>query len=137
MKVRILTMNPNSIFLAQRDKDENEVPGQIKYTILNLESWINNLKKLGPNSDNVTIKYYNTLPLNFYFRQDEYLYVGPYLYGLTSQQTISYEFKIGSYGYDYWTKYFDSLWENDSFAKNNYKEFVTENVYENVESKEK
>jgi hypothetical protein len=46
LKIRILTMNPNSQIVKQREIDEGEVAGQIKKTILDLENWIIKLLSL-------------------------------------------------------------------------------------------
>ena len=41
------------------------------------------------------------------------LYIGPYLYGKESQQTISYRFNSDGDGYKYYTEYFNMLWNSD------------------------
>ncbi|WRQ32332.1 hypothetical protein U5907_07030 [Bacteroidales bacterium MB20-C3-3] len=116
INIRIITINPNSSLLTHREKDEGEVVGQIKNTILQLDKWVFDLKKYG----NVKIKYYDTLPFDFYFRIDNKIYVGPYLYGQSSQQTISYEFSINSQGFDYYISYFEKLWNDNNLLKDNY-----------------
>lgn len=117
LKIRILTIDPQSRFISQREKDEGEVIGQISNTIIQLSTWINNLKTLAPDPKNVQIKYYDTLPLDFYFRVDDHLFLGPYMYGRSSQQTFSYEFKYGGLGFQYWTTYFEELWLNIDLSK--------------------
>lgn len=117
LRIRILTMNPDSIYLQQREKDENEIIGQTKKTILDLIEWVTDMKGISTKPENVQIKFYDSLPLEFYFRQDDFLYVGPYLRGITSQQTISYEFRKGTLGYDYWKGYFERLWRDTTFSK--------------------
>ncbi|MBV6443154.1 MAG: hypothetical protein EPGJADBJ_04883 [Saprospiraceae bacterium] len=125
LKIRVLTISPNSFFLKQREKDEKEIEGHMKNTIIQLAEWLSWLKQSSPDADNnIQIRYYDTLPLDFYFRQDEYLYIGPYLWGLTSQQTISYEFRANSQGYDYYKSYFENLWNNTNFAKADYTQFT-------------
>ena len=123
LKIRILTINPNSIFLVQREKDEKDVRGHMRNTIIQLSKWIDWLNAQGVSENQVQIKYYDTLPLDFYFRSDDSLYIGPYIYGKTSQQTISYEFRVNSRGYDYWKSYFDSLWNDTDFARKDYNSF--------------
>lgn len=123
LSIRILTINPNSPYLKQREKDEKEVAGQIKNTILELEKWVNVLKDKAMDSNNVQMKYYDTLPLDFYFREDDYIYIGPYQYGISSQQTISYEFRKDSEGYEYYLRYFEKLWSDNEFCKSSYLEF--------------
>lgn len=122
LKIRILTMNPNSQIVKQREIDEGEVAGQIKKTILDLENWIIKLKKMSPDPQNIQLKFYDNLPLQSYYRQDSYIYTGPYLYGKPSQQTISFEYRANSHGYDYWDTYFNVVWNDPEFAKKDYNE---------------
>lgn len=117
VRLRILTIEPQSQFLSQREIDEGEVQGQIRNTIIQLTAWVNNLKSLAPDPNNVELKYYDTLPLDFYFRVDNNLFLGPYMYGKSSQQTISYEFEYGGLGFQYWSTYFEDIWSNQNFAK--------------------
>jgi hypothetical protein len=117
LRMRILTMNPDSPMVAMREKAENEVPGQIKKTIIDLQSWIDKLKSVSPKQENVQLKFYNNLPLESYYRQDDCIYTGPYLYGKPSQQTISFEYKKNSLGYDYWDSYFNSIWNDSECTK--------------------
>jgi hypothetical protein len=99
LKVRIIAPHPDSAYVVQREHDEKEVPGQIRQTILHLGSWIDELKSMSPDAANVQIKYYNSLPEDFYFKVDDFIFIGPYRYGISSQQTISYEFKGPSNGF--------------------------------------
>ena len=117
LKVRILTIEPNSKYVAQREIDENEIEGQIKKTIEDLENWVNRLKLIAPNPKNVQIRFYNTLPLDFYWHQDDSVYAGPYMYGKGSQQTITYKFRNNSGGAEYYHKYFLELWNNAEFCQ--------------------
>lgn len=112
LKIKILTMNPDSIYLKQRETEEGEEIGSIKKTILDLMEWVKELKKLSPYPDNINLKFYDGLPLDFYFQVDDHLFIGPYLYGKDSQQTISFEFKKcgDAEGYNYYHKYFEEIW---------------------------
>lgn len=116
LKIRILTMNPYSEFVTQREKDEKEVSGQIKKTIIELKKWIDELKEISHNPEEIAIRFYNKLPQDFYFRADDHIYIGPYLYGISSQQTISYEFKGNSRGFIYHKDYFEKLWNDSEFC---------------------
>lgn len=119
VSVRILTLKPDSIFLRQREKDENKMEGEIKRTILQLIEWVDELKQVAPNEDNVQLKFYDTCPLDSYLRIDEHIYIGPNMYNKLSQQTISFEFKSNGLGYDYYNNYFNELWDDSDFCKNN------------------
>ena len=52
------------------------------------------------------------MPLDFYCKIDDNLYVGPYLYGKESQQTISYRFSPNGKGFKYYSNYFETLWNS-------------------------
>lgn len=116
LKIRFVTLHPDSEYVKQREKDEKEISGQIKNTILNLQEWIDDLKTIATNPDNIQVKYYNSLPEDFYFRVDDYIFIGPYLYGISSQQTISYEFKSPAKGASYYKDYFERLWNDPGFC---------------------
>ena len=92
---RIITMNPDSPFVAQREREENENAGQIKNTIKQLVQWANNLNQQS-SKGKIIIKGYSCMTLDFYWRVDNDIYIGPYWYGLDSQQTISYKFTEGT-----------------------------------------
>lgn len=116
LKIRIIVPLPDSEFVRQREKDEKEIEGQIRQTIINLKSWVDDLKKTAHDPSDVQIKYYNRLPEDFYFRVDDHIFIGPYLYGISSQQTISYEFSGHSVGFDYYRDYFERLWNDTDFC---------------------
>ena len=48
--------------------------------------------------------------------EDDYCFVGPYQYGIDSQQTISMEYGEGK-AYDFYTAYFKERWDDSSFCK--------------------
>ena len=116
LKIRFITIHPNSIFLRERERVENKQSGEIRKTILDLISWIEKLQRLAKNPTDIQIKFYDSLPLDFYCKIDNNLYIGPYLYNKESQQTISYRFLPGGLGFEYYTDYFDDLW-NSSIMK--------------------
>lgn len=123
LKLRILTINPYSSFVKQREKDELLTEGSIKKTIIDLKKWVDKLKEKSSNPNNIQLKFYNSLPLEFYWRQEDNLYVGPYLYGKGSQQTVTFEYQKGTKGYDFYRTYFEDLWSNDDFCKTDYELF--------------
>ena len=117
LKIRIITMFPNSIFLEEREKCENEAKGQMKKTIIDLIGFVENLQKIQTNTNQVQIKVYNSLPLDFYFGFKSEIFIGPYMYNKGSQQTISYSYKANSLGFKYYSDYFDKLWGDEKFTK--------------------
>lgn len=121
VNIRILTMNPKSLYLKQREKDENKQKGEISETIRALGQWVSELKAKYPNvSDRITIKYYDAIPLDHFCRQDGVIFVGGHQYGKESQQSITYQFSKSGLGYDYYLSYFESLWNNDNFCSMTY-----------------
>ena len=64
----------------------------------------------------ISLRYYESFPLEFYFFVDHTIFVGPYQYGIDSQQTISMEYGEGK-AYDFYTAYFKERWDDSSFCK--------------------
>lgn len=109
ISIKIIAPNPESELLKHVDNRENLVEGSTKKSIEDLTDWVANFKA-DSNKHNIKIRFYDSLPLDFYLKIDDKIFVGPYLKGLSSQQAISYEFTQGE-GYNYWSKYFSKLWE--------------------------
>lgn len=114
VNVRILTMNPtgDNAFLKQRELEENESEGQIKNSIEQLVKWADDLNSKNYKG-NITIKGYKCMTLDFYWRVDDELYIGPYWYGVGSQQTITYKFKGDKKGFEVYSEYFENLWNDE------------------------
>lgn len=118
LTLRILAPNPESPFVIERNKDENNSEGQLSQEITELIEWCQTLRNINKACiRRVDIRIYNRPPLDFYFRVDGLLCVGPYLYKRPSQQTISYTFTPTSLGYEYWKNHFEELWDDESFCK--------------------
>lgn len=114
---RIITMDPESEFISQREKEEGEVPGQIQNTVESLVTWANNLNKLNSSKGKISVKGYSCMTLDFYWRVDDAVYFGPYWYGVGSQQTVSYRYEKGGFGFDMYTDYFEKLWSNSEIMR--------------------
>ncbi len=112
---RIITMDPSSSFLAQREKEENENDGQIANTINQLISWANKLNQSGYKGK-IVVKGYSCMTLDFYWRVDDDIYWGPYWYGYNSQQTVSYKYSEGK-GFEMYSDYFEKLWNDSELTK--------------------
>lgn len=108
--IKILTLSPESKSLQLVDEREGQVIGATKKSIQDLVKWCEDLNEK-TKKPCIEIKFYDGLPLDFYFRVDDHVYVGPYLKGISSQQTISYEFTTGE-GYKYWVNYFNMQWNS-------------------------
>ena len=91
---------------------ENETEGQIKHTIEELVKWADDLNAKGYKG-RILIKGYDTMTLDFYWRVDDEIYVGPYWYNVSSQQTITYKFEADGQGFDLYEEYFEKLWNDN------------------------
>lgn len=115
LKIRILTLQPDSLFVKKRELQEGLI-GSIRDSILELLDWIQKIRKLVPkglNADeNVQVRFYDSVPLDFYCKLDDKVYIGPYLAGKESRDIITYEFGNGSISKMY-TDYFEKLWNSE------------------------
>ena len=57
------------------------------------------------------------MTLDFYWRVDDTLYIGPYWFGYKSSDTITYCFKEGGKAFTLYTEYFDTLWQNKEIMR--------------------
>ena len=112
MNMRLLAMDPSSEFAEQRAREEKAPENSISDSINKLVEWVNELNRKSTNGK-ILIKYYNAMTLDFYWRMDNVVYVGPYLYDIVSQQTLTYKYISGGRGFELYTNYFEKLW-NDS-----------------------
>ena len=116
VNVRLVTMDPDSRFVGQRELEEKEASGQIRNTIMQLVEWADALNRKGYKGC-ITVKGYSCMTLDFYWRMDNELYIGPYWYGWDSQQTVTYKFINGGRGFDLYTQYFDALWNDEKLMR--------------------
>ncbi|WP_417338792.1 hypothetical protein [Faecalibacterium sp.] len=112
---RILTMNPESEFVAAREREENTAPNQIKKSIEDLVAWADKLNAKNYKGK-IIVKGYNCMTLDFYWRVDGEVFVGPYWYGQLSNQTITYAFADGGKGFQQYSNYFEKLWDNSTLS---------------------
>lgn len=111
---RILTMDPEGQFIEAREKEEDDT--NIKNSIKKLIEWADEINKKSPKGK-IIIKGYSTMTLDFYWRCDNTLYVGPYWYNCGSQQTITYKYINGGTGFKTYTDYFETLWDNEGLSR--------------------
>ncbi|MDE6020731.1 MAG: DUF4062 domain-containing protein [Ruminococcus sp.] len=116
MKMRLLVMDPNTEFVKQRAIEEKVHIDSICDSIFKLVEWVNKLNQQSTNGK-IEIKYYNAMTLDFYWRVDNVVYVGPYMYNIVSQQTITAKFLNGGKGFNMYTNYFDSLWNDQNLSQ--------------------
>lgn len=116
VKIRFLVMNPDSPYLKERDIAEETTVGETRNSILKLEDWVKETNNSIKTKTPIELKFYNALPLDYYNRIDNVVYMGPYWYGRVSQRTVSYKFTGDSLGYKLYADYFEELWNNDKLT---------------------
>ena len=117
INIRIITMDPESDLIAQREMEEGAGNGHIKKSIEDLIKWAKKLndEDLG---GKILIKGYKCMTLDFYYRMDREIYVGPYWFGIESQQTITFRFEEGKEGFSTYENYFEKLWNSTENFRN-------------------
>lgn len=116
VQIRLLTMDPDGQFIACREEEEKCAAGGIRDTVVELVKWANDL-----NSNNskgkIVIKAYKSMTLDYYWRVDDVLYIGPYWYGYKSSDTITYKFTSGGRGFQHYSEYFEKLWDDTELCR--------------------
>ena len=116
MKMRLLVMNPSTDYIKQRAKEENVSENSIQDSIISLVQWVNKLNQISKKGK-IEVKYYSAMTLDFYWRIDNVVYIGPYMYNILSQQTITAKFSKGGKGFKLFTNYFEDLWNNQELCQ--------------------
>lgn len=115
MNVRLLVMDPTSKFVTQREREESSTEGSISKSIMDLINWADKLNNQSAKGK-IKIRFYDSMTLDFYWRMDDEIYIGPYLLNVESQQTITYKYVKGGKGFDLYSQYFESLWNDTTFC---------------------
>lgn len=116
VNIRLLVMDPESDFLSTREIEEGVAEGTIRGQITELIRWAERLNQ-NKHKGSFTIRGYNCMTLDYYWRVDDDLYIGPYWYGYQSSNTITFKFKNSGKGYQHYSEYFTSLWENEKITR--------------------
>lgn len=142
LNIRILTLNPYSIYVKEQEKIENS-SGDISNDIINLIRWVEKSSNLAKQKSHyraikgsINIKLYNSLPLNFYCQADDDIYIGPYLPDISSGKTITYQFSAHSTGGKYYSDIFEKIWSEDSSIRigNDYHSYFSINQKDSIEA---
>ena len=130
LKIRILVPYLDNIFLKYKEQEEKVEEGSIRKSIYDLIIWVENLRDISYRNtfeqNNIQIKFYKILPLDFYFRVDDYLFYGPGFYNKLSQDTLSFGCDsscLSNTAYIVYTQYFEYLWNNKNIQQN-FEEYV-------------
>lgn len=116
VQIRLLTMDPDGHFISFREEEEKTAAGGIKDTITDMIKWANALNQ-NNTKGKIVIKGYKSMTLDYYWRVDDDLYVGPYWYGYKSSDTITYKFVANGRGFQHYSDYFETLWEDKDLCR--------------------
>lgn len=116
VQIRLLTMDPEGSFIEFREAEEKTSAGGIKDTITEMIAWANALNQKNYKGK-IVIKAYKCMTLDYYWRVDNELYVGPYWYGYKSSDTITYKFSSDGRGFQHYSEYFEKLWNDRDLVK--------------------
>lgn len=99
MRIRIITVDPECPLLGARDRDEERIPGSTSEDIRKLVEWLDALQSSG---GSVSFRCIQTLPTEVVFRVDNRVFVSPYQSNRESQRSITYEYRKGGMGFEYY-----------------------------------
>ncbi len=119
VNIRILTMDPEGAFIAQREREEKVSEGSIRQTIEQLVIWANQLNEQNKRGK-IEIRGYSCMTLDFYWRVDDTVCIGPYWYGTDSLQTITYKYVDDDekgLGFKQYVEHFDKLWDEPGLTR--------------------
>ena len=57
------------------------------------------------------------MTLDFYWRVDDKIFIGPYWHGYKSSDTITYEFSSKGMAFQQYSEYFERLWSNSEITR--------------------
>jgi hypothetical protein len=107
IKVRILVVDPNSIF----SKNRQEIEGHNKTATIFQDLIFRMVNELRGIPD-IEIRKTDTPLTTMVFRIDNVMFFGPYLYKKSSRATLTYEINQGGWLFDEYSSEFERLWNN-------------------------
>ncbi|RFU91873.1 MULTISPECIES: hypothetical protein [Citrobacter] len=118
LNIRFLIPDTNLDFIKQREKDENAVEGSIIKSIDSLISWVDETKKeLSLSDGRILIKKYSCLPMDSIMIIDDQLFTGPFMIKKLSQLSMAYQYSKGGAGYEYYSEYFNGIWNDPKISE--------------------
>ena len=111
LKVRILTLHPESVFVvSQMRKDDAD---SISMQIQNLNRWVENIRKSLDEQykSAIEIRFYDNFPLLNYCRADHRICYGSCQFGNSCGDNLAYEYHISLDAGDVLTDFFQDCWE--------------------------
>jgi hypothetical protein len=106
IKVRILVVDPDSVFSKEREKIEGHPEGTFKDSVQTVKSYFSKY------SNNIEIRKINFQLPCMIFRIDNVMFIGPYLFQRPSKSTVTFELNRNGWLFEMFEKEFDNLWSN-------------------------
>lgn len=123
LRIRVLTINPESPLIARLEQDMHCMKGDIKAAVLEIEKVLEKLKSQTGKPEFIQCKYYNQVPLDYYLKADTVILTAPYYPAIENDDILTYEYQRNSLGYEYFKSYFEKLWNNEMLCKYDFNEF--------------
>ncbi len=114
--VRILLIDPTSRYAAQRDEEENDLPGSIRGSVQRFVRETSVLRA-NPGKHQFQIRLYTCLPSVNIFRVDDDLFWGPYLVKEQSRNAPTFIVRSGGILFRRLTQQFDHIWNDDRLSR--------------------
>ncbi|WP_125039046.1 hypothetical protein [Nocardioides sp. LS1] len=114
--IRILLLDADSAYAAQRDSEEEQTPGVIQSEVAEFLKQYNNRygSEPGFNTGRLQVRTYKSLPTVNIFRIDDDLFWGPYLSGRASSNTLTVRIRRGTSIFDQLEAHFADIWSRFS-----------------------
>ncbi len=106
LSVRILIVDPASVFSKHREKLENNPEQMFKGQVQKI------LGKL--KHENIKIRFISIPICNMVFRIDDDMFVGPHFYKQTSKSTLTIQLSKHGWLFDKYKTEFDQIWDDSS-----------------------
>jgi energy-converting hydrogenase Eha subunit E len=109
-KIRILLLDPDSPYCAQRDLEEEQSPGVISDEIREFLRGYH--ERYAQQQVRIELRLYRSLPQVNIFRIDDEIFWGPYLTGRASGNTFTMRVRRGGYAFEGLMSHFESVWRD-------------------------
>lgn len=113
LKVRILFIDPDSIFSKNREELEGNKKGTFKNDVEKL------VKKFSKYQSNIEIRKINSSLTSMVFRIDNVMFVGPHFYKKESKSTHVFELSRDGWLFEEYQREFDKLWDESEACEKN------------------
>jgi hypothetical protein len=114
--VRILLMDPDSPYADKRDREENDLTGNIRQGVQRFIRDTASLRR-SPGNHEFQIRLYTCLPSVNIFRVDDDLFWGPYLVKEQSRNAPTIIVRSGGILFGRLTEHFDKIWNDNTLSR--------------------